>query len=157
MQELKYEQKGDMTTEANSGHNIHSESNEKQARQEMETAFQHCLYDKCTSDENGVTLSAENITKDIKVKLPLQCSTSHVTHVSLFEMQNDSNISSLNKSGNRDVSVQCNLDQEYKFIGYFHNNCIEALNLPNNAANVEATGGQSSPQHDAFEANIENQ
>ncbi|XP_075713366.1 regulator of DNA class I crossover intermediates 1 isoform X2 [Rhinoderma darwinii] len=43
-QDIKYEEKVYMTTEAESRNNFHSESNEKQSRQEMQPEFQQYLY-----------------------------------------------------------------------------------------------------------------
>ncbi|XP_075713365.1 regulator of DNA class I crossover intermediates 1 isoform X1 [Rhinoderma darwinii] len=145
-QDIKYEEKVYMTTEAESRNNFHSESNEKQSRQEMQPEFQQYLYGKCASD-NGITLSTENITNYNKVKFPLLCSTSQLTKLSLFERGDDfsPNTSNLNKSGKRDVSVQCNFEQKHEFIGHFENNCIKAVDFPNNDKNVEATRRQSSP------------
>ncbi|XP_056429634.1 uncharacterized protein C12orf40 homolog isoform X2 [Hyla sarda] len=134
-QELIFEEKFDMTTEAKRRDAIQSESNVKQIRQELKQRFQHCLHDKCTSGNNGIILSAE--------KLPVQCSASHLTTLSMFEMQENLSLSvrKLNPSGKQDVSVQCNFEQEQKFIGCVGN--TEAVNLPNNTAFVEATRGQN--------------
>ncbi|XP_069812221.1 regulator of DNA class I crossover intermediates 1 [Dendropsophus ebraccatus] len=104
-QELIYEEKIDMTTEAKSRSDFHNETNVKEIRQELEFGCQHCLYGKCKNDNNGVIFPSQILKLDNKVKC--------LSTLSLCEMQNkfSPRVSKVNLSGKQDVAVQCCFEQ----------------------------------------------
>ncbi|XP_072006803.1 regulator of DNA class I crossover intermediates 1 isoform X1 [Engystomops pustulosus] len=105
---------------ASSRNDLYSEAHKK--RPELEPRSKNCSYDKC-SDISSISLASENLTK-YKGKSPLLHSAPHISNPRLFEIQDEMapNFHKSSQSGKRDAAVQCNLEQEGKFLGHSDNN-----------------------------------